>query len=741
MLFYIGKDFAMPFERSTVSEAAAYLREKEWFVLDTETTKVKRMDTHGKEVTSTVYEGGLDPYLSRVIMLQIGDLEKQFVIDTRTEDITELLPLFTDPKILKILHNSKFDAKHIFHCYGVWLVNTYDTMLAQNVRQNGARTSYAMDACAERVLGYKPKQAKVRTLFDEDTEEDEDYFDPAFPVDINLIERAESKVIDKSIRMGFVTKSDKPFTVKEVEYGADDVIIPAKLYLNQKEWLETSDYNPIKGVRLQNKFALVLAQIEYWGAGFDPVMWKSLYEKNLVKYEERRQAVIKYVESNPKLKKFVLQLDLFNDKPGCSVQWTSPVQVISVFRALGICPKEKSKQTKKEEWTVSAKALYKDMDQGFRDAFDKGIDREIVDDATFRLGYLLFKKSQLAVTTFGTDFFKYVHPVTKKLHSSYKQMMHTGRMSSTAPNLQNIPSGKEWRACFTAPKGRVWICVDYSSQESRLLAEISGVENLISFFRDGHEIFLDDFHAYAATAMQRVIQKDDTLIITKETDPELRQKAKSLNFSLSYGATKHSLRHTLNCDEMMAELFIEAYFDGFPGLREDFENTKQKAVELGYIVLDGFTEQRYWFPDFKEMNLAKEKALALYPPEWKRWSKERRDAEKPKLYEEHPEIPELWKTYMSMKGDLERKGLNYRIQGTASAMTKAAACYIYDHCIYNQNRRIVNIIHDEIICETTEDDSEQFAKIIVDSMVKAGTLFCSKVPMGATPEIANYWKH
>lgn len=741
MLYYIGKDSFMPFERSTVSEAVAYLREKEWFVLDTETTKVRKMDTHGKEVTSTVYEGGLDPYLSRVIMLQIGDLEKQFVIDTRTEDISELLPLFTSTKILKILHNSKFDAKHIFHCYGVWLANTYDTMLAQNVRQNGAKTSYAMDACAERVLGYKPKHTKVKTLFDEDDEEEPYSFDGSISVDIYLIDRAETKVIDKSIRKGFVTKGDKPFTIKEVEYGADDVIIPAKLYLNQKEWLDGTGWAPVKGVRLQNKFALILAQIEYFGSGFDPVMWKALYEQNLVKYETRRQAVIKYVETNPKLKKFVMQLDLFNDVPGCSVQWTSPAQVISVFRALGICPKEKSKQTKKEEWSVSAKAIYKSMNQDFRDAFDKGRDREIVDDDTFKLGYLLFKKSQMATTTFGTAFFKYIHPVTKRLHSSYRQMMHTTRMSSNSPNLQNIPSGKEWRACFTAPKDRVWVCADYSSQESRILAEVSGVETLVAFFRDGHEIFGDDMHSFAATNMQRVLRGDHTIVITKESDPDARQKAKALNFSICFGATKHSLKFTLNCDEETAELFIEAYFDGFPGLREDFAKTKALAVELGYIELDGFTQQRYFFPDFKAMNVAKEKAQALYPPEWKTYSREKKDALKASLYAEIPAIPALWKEHMTFKGDLERKGLNFRIQGLAASMTKAAACFIYDASVGKPYRRIVNIVHDEIICETTPEDAEAFALIIKDSMIKAGALFCKQVPMGTKPDIGLFWIH
>ena len=313
--------------------------------------------------------------------------------------------------------------------------------------------------------------------------------------------------------------------------------------------------------------------------------------------------------------------------------------------------------------------------------------------------------------------------------------------SSTRPNLQNLPRGNEWRECFTAPNGLVWICSDYASQESRVLAQISGVEALISFFRDGHEIFGDDMHSFAATKMQRVIRKNDDIIITKATDPDARDKAKTLGFALNYGATKHSLMYSLNCSEEMAEVFIEAYFDGFPGLREDFTITKKKAVELGYIVLNEYTGARYYYPDHKKMLNAKEKALSLYPEKWKTMNKMEREAYKPMLYAEVPEIPLLWREHMQCKGELERKGLNYRIQGLSASMTKAACCYIDDACFGHPYRRIINIIHDEIICQTTPDDSEEFARIVKKAMIDAGALFCKTVPMGAKPDIGDHWIH
>lgn len=313
--------------------------------------------------------------------------------------------------------------------------------------------------------------------------------------------------------------------------------------------------------------------------------------------------------------------------------------------------------------------------------------------------------------------------------------------SSTRPNLQNLPNGKAWRACFTAPEGLMWICSDYASQESRVLADISGVETLVSFFRDGHATFGDDMHSFAATNMQRVIRKDNSIIVTKETDPELRRKAKSLNFALSYGATKHSLMHTLNCSEEMAEVFIEAYFDGFPGLREDFAETKKMAVELGYIVLNPVTGSRYFYPDFKRIVGSKDEALALYPEWWQKLSRQEKDARKAQLYLDIPQIPLLWKEHMSLKGDLERKGLNYRIQGLSAEMTKIACCYIDDACFGHPYRRIINVVHDEILCQTSPEDAEEFAEIVKQAMLKAGSLLCKKVPMGAKPDIGDHWIH
>ena len=261
---------------------------------------------------------------------------------------------------------------------------------------------------------------------------------------------------------------------------------------------------------------------------------------------------------------------------------------------------------------------------------------------------------------------------------------------------------------------------------------------MIDFFVKGHSIFGDDMHSFAATNMQRVIRRDDSIIITKKSDPKARNIAKALNFALSYGASSTSLKHTLQVTEEEADAFIQAYFDGFPGLKEDFEKTKKEAVKRGWIELDSYTHKRYFFPQFSRMQELWKEAMSYYPEDYKTWPKEKKEDFKQELKILYPNI---WKDYMILKGSLERKGLNYRIQGNAASMSKLACILIYNTFAENPNRSLVNVVHDEIIGETTVEDSEAFSKIISESMIHAGRYICQQVPMGAEAEIANYWKH
>lgn len=733
-IWFVGNDLFSEYNTATIEECVAYCKTKQVIGLDIETGRKYQKGKYNEEI----YVPGLNPHVSRIVMIQIGDLENQYVIDARVIDIQPLKEILENNNILKVGHNLKFEG-NFFLSIGIKLVNVWDTFICEKVLYNGLQISYSLASLMKRYLGIEPvEQLDLFSTTEEDVEEDE------ILDELDLLEYKPEKIyVDKSTRLQFVNIGDLPFTIKQIEYGADDIIAPLKIYEIQKQGRYIQDENkkdilylPTNGFYLQNKFTQVLASIEYEGMEFDSLQWLTLSDKSYKIYLQKLEKLNTYVETNYQ-KDFCNAVDLFTSKPSCAIQWSSSTQVIKFFRYLGFCPREKSKQTGKDEWTVGAKALFKLLSPDYREMFYKSKETEIKTQEDLILNYLLLKKAEQASTTFGKDFLKYVHPITGKIHSSYNQYMHTGRLSSTNPNLQNIPNGEEYRHCFYS-KDYIWVNADYSSQESRILADVSNNTTLIDFFNNGHEIFGEDMHSFAATNMQRVIKKDPNILVTKKSDPKARQTAKALNFALSYGGSAHSLKDTLSCSLEEAEAFIQAYFDGFPGLEDDFNKTKELACKRGWIELDPHTKQKYFFPYMEEMESLQREAWACYPDNYKELSHQEKIDVKAEVNFKNPQLKQLWSKYFYLKGKLERRSLNYRIQGNAATMSKIAGCLIHNY--YDGNRFIINLVHDEIIGKTISKD-EEFLNIVKESMIKAGTYTCKRVKMDAEAELANYWKH
>lgn len=687
MIYFLSNSLFQEFPTCTIDECVYYLSKQNVIGIDIETSRKYPKGTYNE----SVYIPGLDPYVTRVVMLQVGTLERQYVIDTRVIDISKLKGIIESDKIVKVGHNLQFEYKHLLHNFGFKLANVWDTFICEKVLYNGFKISYSLESLAKRYLGIE----SVSTI-DLFTDEEED----------SEIAKA---YIDKSTRLGFINIGDAPFSIRQVQYGVDDVIYPLKIKLIQEQGrvINGKNWNPTLAFRLENKTALVLSDMSYRGIGFDPVKWIELRDLQKPFYYSRMQQLNRWVEANQP--EFCTSIDLFSSTPTCAIEWQSPKQVISLFRKLEICPKEKSKSTGKLEWTVGAKELLKQMSIQDQEDYTYNKDREIVTLEDLKLVYLLFKKAQMLTTTFGEEWLKHVHPITRRVHSNFNQYMHSSRLSSNNPNVQNLPQGK-YRDAFISNKG--FIACDYSSQEVRVLADVSDCEVMQEFFVNGSELFGDDFHSFSATNMMRAKTGDDTLIVSKKTHNKERNISKALTFSLSYGGSAHSIKYKLNLDEENTELFIKSFFDGFPGLAEDFEKRKAFAVKNGYIVLDRATDRRYFFPYFDEMNAAKVVGKA---------------SEKGSV-----EAKAAWKTYFTLRGKLERRALNYPIQGLSAGMSKLALILAYQKGI-----ELTSCIHDEICCEGKELEAE----ILEQCMIEAGRFFCKKVPMTAHAEIGDCWIH
>lgn len=169
----------------------------------------------------------------------------------------------------------------------------------------------------------------------------------------------------------------------------------------------------------------------------------------------------------------------------------------------------------------------------------------------------------------------HINPETGRVHTSYMQTgANTGRLSSTDPNLQNIPirseEGRRIREAFVAPQGRVLVSLDYSQIELRILAHIAGIDALKQAFREGQDI-----HAMTASEMFDVPMEVMT--------PDIRRRAKAINFGVIYGISGFGLARNLRIPRAEAQGFIDRYFERFPGIKDYMAETKSFAKEHGYV--------------------------------------------------------------------------------------------------------------------------------------------------------------
>jgi DNA polymerase-1 len=647
-----------------VEDCYLYLKNEKVISLDIETTR--KFYKYANE--------GLDPFTSKIVMFQIGTKERQYVIDVRVIDISKLLPLLTDPDIIIVGQNLKFEYKHILHNYGIKINNMYDTMLVEQIIYNG----WMFPRAWKIQLNGKYK-----------------HYDSFSLEDLNY--RYLDIIVDKSTRLEFLDIKDKPYSSRQIQYGAEDILYP--LLIREKQLKRVALTKVEATLDLEFKYISVLGNMELNGMHFNKDIWTKTYQENLPIYSLAKQELNAFVIKHYNNTEFVdKQLSLFNSGVNCAIMWTSPQQVISFFRYLGICSKEVSKTTKKLEWTVNAKVVEASMLGEFKD----------VDEVlkTFMRKYLKFKEAQQSVTTFGIKWFKYVNPITGKAHSNYGQIKKTGRSSSSGPNLQNIPSSKKFRSAFDCAPGWKIVNADYGGQETYCLAEKSREANIIKLLHEG-----GCMHCFVASHitgkpyedyLEALRVKDSKREKLNEYQVELledRGTAKAGGFAIQFGGTGFTISKNLGLSEERGEYVYDSYFEAFPDLKAYFDKVIKETHTQGYILIDPITGRKQWF-----------------------------------------KIP----TNNKEKGAIDRNALNSPIQGMAGNITKLAGILFtnwIDKNHYNDVVKLTNIVHDEINAEVKEEYAEETALALSECMETAGDVWVKIVKLKATSVISDYWGH
>jgi DNA polymerase I len=282
-----------------------------------------------------------------------------------------------------------------------------------------------------------------------------------------------------------------------------------------------------------------------------------------------------------------------------------------------------------------------------------------------------------------------VNPHTGRLHTSYNQTgTSTGRLSSSNPNLQNIPIrteiGREVRRAFVAPEGRVLLSVDYSQIELRVLAHISQEQTLLDAFAHGLDI-----HAATAAAVNNIPLEEVTY--------EQRSFAKRVNFGLIYGMGPFRLARDSNLTLAEATAFIETYFKQMPNVGKYIENTKRQARQPdGLRTLFG---RKRHFPTIQNPGRRVNRQM--------------------------------------IEGEL-RAAVNMPIQGTAADIMKRAMIDLHDALTrHNSSAKMILQVHDELMLEVPEDELQGVRDLVVNVMEAAYKL---DAPLKANAEAGLNWR-
>ncbi len=624
-----------------------------------------------KHIGFDIETTGLDCHGNDLIMFQLGDEHRQFVIDTRVVNVSGLLPyMFNDENII-VGHNLKFEYKWVKSKYGICLKGMDDTMVQEQLLYNGSDFWYNLKAVSKRYLNYEA---------------------------------------DKTIRMRFLEIGDLPFSKDEIIYGAYDVILPCLINKMQKAKIKEQGKGHL--TNMETEVTRALADIEHKGLYFDPDKWEVLYNDNMIKFKEAEKPLTAFIIDNNVTKFIQDQQDLFITEPIVTIKWTSSKQVIELLKTYNACPQEKSKQTKKLAFTVEAKVLKTSLN-GMNKSQAPYIKQFIKD-------YIKFKELEQSVTTFGIKFFKYINPKTNRLHSDYRQIINTGRMSSSKPNLQNIPGDPRFRQCFTAPPGYKIVNADFSGQENIVLANQSLDESLLEFYAKGNS----DMHSFIASKIyslpyddfiEAVEAKDNKMTLTTAQQDLLTKRgiAKAAGFAINYGGNGFTISKNLGLRPEEGDAVYDAYFKAFPGLRKYFDEVIEDTLKKGYITINDLSNRSYSLPMYDRM----------------------------KSYEG---IPSKKSAYLGLRSAIGRLALNYPVQGTAGDITKTAVAKYRQWLIDNKLHDtvfITNIVHDEINVEAPEELAERAAKGLEECMYDAGKIWCKTVELKAVAAIGDYWAH
>lgn len=548
-----------------------------------------------------------------------------------------------------VVQNSKYDYK-VLKAVGIMMEKIWDTMLAECVLYCGyEKWGYGLANLAMRYLGIE---------------------------------------LEKETRSSFSEMEGKEFSERQIRYACLDVT-----YLDDIRWVQEEKLTEkalMRTLWLENQVVKAFGDMEYNGMGFEPEKWMKISHQTQLEAQGLVENLDALVAGDgvlgPLYKPEYVQHDLFGGiGRELNINYASPIQMSKICTQLGF-PTDSTD----EKHLTRLKGKHK-----------------------FFSTLLELRKKNKIISTYGESFLKYISPQTGRIHTSYWQIVSTGRTSSgskqdNAPNLQNLPRKGGFKGCFVAREGWSWISSDYSGQEARLMASAAQDVGLMAIFNSGNDV-----HCEVGSMMFKKT-------ITK-ADEEERYLAKTVNFMVPYGAAGKKLADEMEIPEEEAEKLLKLHAAAFPELHKWLKQRGIFAKRKGYSVTIGPIERKRFYPD---MEIAKELRKTV------------------KFGDKA-----TWKKILIIEGQTERNGGNSPIQGGAADMSKEALIYVRDLINRYNNEygeevvSLLGMVHDSIECEAKTPLAKQFGEEMNQIMVDVANKYLDGVVMKVDTTISHSWKN
>ena len=451
-------------------------------------------------------------------------------------------------------------------------------------------------------------------------------------------------VMDKEPRDTFTNYYQK-FEPYQLEYAANDVVVLPEIRNCQMPLIKRHGFEDV--CRLEFEFIRPLAEMELNGMKLNVDKWRAIMEDvevNMNKSREKMSAILSPLED---------QTTLFGV---CLTDLNSPLQLKKALIKYGI-PLESTNNQELMKF--------------------KGM--PIIDML------LDYRKASKLISTYAETLIAKINSKTGRLHTRFKQMVATGRMSSSHPNLQNIPSKQMFRSCFIAEPGYKLITADMSGAELRILGNLSRDRNFIHAYTHGI-----DLHTKAASEVFGVP--------LEEVTRDMRGKSKAIQFGIIYGLTKHGLSRRLKISEREAEDLIQNYFSKFTGVKNYLRKVAREAVVKRYSRTVSGRKRFYRLPE--------------------------------------PGDP----AFVKVKNGIERQGKNAGIQGANADTIKQAMVYVVDRLGRGgYDARLISTVHDEVIVEVKEDQVREVGELVVKCLKDGFGRYFSLIPMESDALVGDCW--